>query len=74
MPIRQISNRFSQNRRRVPQQGRINADLPVIPTAMFHVKHCCPFMVGMGNKAKATLIVYGMNLFLWLLSMWIIII
>ena len=38
--------------------------LPIsISTAMFHVKHCWPFRVGMGNKAKATLIVYGMNLF-----------
>jgi hypothetical protein len=60
----QISKKLSHDRRRFPQQGRINADLPVIPAAMFHVKHCCPFMGVMGNKAKATMIVYGMNLFL----------
>lgn len=38
-------------------------------SVMFHVKHSCPFMTGMGNKAKTSLITDGINMFLWIFSL-----
>jgi len=39
---------------------------------MFHVKQFGSFMVGMSDKSETTLFVDIVNVFLWMVSFWIV--